>query len=138
MEQFARQSVDAIDGSVELIKSLYNNDYKLAVASASNLKYVNTVLETLGVKKYFSYVVSGDMVSKGKPDPESFLLAAEKINALPKNCIVIEDGISGMKAAKDGGMNCIGLVQDKNKQYPTKNLVSSLKEINLEYINNLI
>ncbi|MBU1202124.1 MAG: HAD family hydrolase [Nanoarchaeota archaeon] len=77
------------------------------------------------------------MVSKGKPDPESFLLAASKIKVSPEDCLVIEDGISGMKAAKTAGMYCIGLVKDKKAVYPTKNLVTSLFEVTSEYISNL-
>lgn len=134
MEKYASVSVDAIDGSVELIKSLYDQKYPMAVASASNLNYVRTVLTTLGVIDYFSGIVSGDMVSRGKPDPESFLLAASKINIHPRNCLVIEDGISGMEAAKRANMFCIGLVKDKNKQYPTKNLVTQLSEITPDFL----
>jgi HAD superfamily hydrolase (TIGR01509 family) len=136
MSEYASKSVVPIDGSVDLIKRLYSQGYSLAVASASNFKYVKTVLKTLDVFDYFSFIVSGDMVKSGKPDPESFLLAASKMNISPKNCLVIEDGISGMHAAKSAGMFCVGLV-DGAGDYPTNNLVSSLSQINLEYLNNL-
>lgn len=137
MENFASKSIDAIDNSIELIKRLSSEGYPLAVASASNLNYVRTVLSTLGVLDCFTYVVSGDMVSKGKPDPESFLLAASKINIDPENCLVIEDGISGMIAAKEGGMCCVGLVSNKNEDFPTKNLVLSLSEITKNYLEEI-
>lgn len=137
MEEFAKESVDAIDGSVELIERLASDQYPLALASASNLNYVETVLKTLDVYKYFSFVVSGDMVSRGKPDPESFLLAASKIDISPEYCLVIEDGFSGMQAAKSGGMKCVGLVTNMSKTYPTKNLVSTLSEITPEYLSTL-
>ncbi|NCC70731.1 HAD family phosphatase [bacterium] len=137
MEKFASESVEAIDDSIELIKKLFAADYPLAVASASNLNYVNTVLQKLGVLNYFSYIVSGDMVSKGKPDPESFLLASLKIKISPEYCLVIEDGVSGMQAAITGRMKCIGLVKDLNKTYPTNNLVTSLSEITQDYINQI-
>ncbi|MFC2136336.1 HAD family hydrolase, partial [Bacteroidota bacterium] len=137
MEKFASESVDVIEGSIDLIKRLSDANYSLAVASASNLNYVNSVLRTLGVKNYFSYIVSGDMVSKGKPNPESFLLASSKINVPSEYCLVIEDGVSGMQAAQTGGMKCIGLVKNINKTYPTKNLVTSLSEITQDYINQI-
>ena len=137
MEKFASKSVDAISGSIKLIQRLSQDGYPLAVASSSNLNYVETVLKTLDVFNHFSYIVSGDMVKKGKPDPESFLLASSKIQINPKNCLVIEDGISGMQAAVAGGMKCIGLVKDTNKSYPTKNLVISLSEITQDYINQI-
>lgn len=106
----------------------------MAVASASNLKYVESVLKTLGIIDLFGFVATGDMVSKGKPDPEIFLLAASKINIAPEHCLVIEDGRSGMTAAIAGNMKCIGLVPDRNGSYPTQNLIESLSEITDEYI----
>ena len=137
MEKFASESVDAIEGSIDLIRRLCDANYPLAVASASNLNYVRTVLKTLGVIDHFAYIVSGDMVSKGKPNPESFLLASSKIKIPSEYCLVIEDGVSGMQAAKAGGMKCIGLVRNLSKSYPTKNLVTSLSEITQEYINQI-
>ena len=137
MEKFASESVDAIEGSIDLIRRLCDANYPLAVASASNLNYVRTVLKTLGVIDHFAYIVSGDMVSKGKPNPESFLLASSKIEIPSEYCLVIEDGVSGMQAAKAGGMKCIGLVRNLSKSYPTKNLVTSLSEITQEYINQI-
>ena len=77
------------------------------------------------------------MVSHGKPDPEIFLLAASRINIKPQECLVIEDGISGMEAAKSAKMKCIGLVEKKSKNYPTKNQVLSLFEITNDYLKNL-
>jgi HAD superfamily hydrolase (TIGR01509 family) len=137
MEKFASKSVDAIEGSIDLIRRLHGANYPLAVASASNLNYVRTVLITLGVIDHFSYIVSGDMVAKGKPNPESFLLASSKIGISPKYCLVIEDGVSGMQAAKAGGMKCVGLVKDVDKIYPTNNLVTALSEITQDYMNQI-
>jgi HAD superfamily hydrolase (TIGR01509 family) len=136
MKKFASESVKAVDGSIKLIDRL-SADYILTVASASNLSYVKTVLKKLGVINYFSYIVSGDMVKYGKPNPESFLLASLKIRIPPQNCLVIEDGVSGMQAAITGRMKCIGLVADCSQSYPTKNLVTSLSEINQDYLTQI-
>ena len=132
MEELAAKSVREVDGAVDLIKMFNAAGFSSAVASASNSNYVEIVLDKLNVRKYFTVVICGDMVRKGKPDPESFLLAAAKLNVLPRNCLVIEDGISGMEAAKRANMQCIGLVKDKKQRYPTKNLVLSLTEITAE------
>ncbi len=137
MKRLASVSVDEVPGSRKLIKTLADGGYGLAVASASNRDYVDRVLDALDVKRYFRAIVGGDMVEKGKPDPEIFLLAAEKIKIAPENCLVIEDGISGMEGAKRAGMECIGLVERPAGDYPTKNLVSGLEEITPEYINSL-
>ena len=137
MQKLASKSVDEIPGSVNLIKSLKEKNFKLAVASASNLNYVKSVLKTLKIIDFFNAIISGDMVSHGKPDPESFLLAASKINISPEKCLVIEDGKSGMLAAKLANMKCIGLVKDKKLIYPTENVVLSLSEVTKEYLENI-
>jgi HAD superfamily hydrolase (TIGR01509 family) len=138
MEELASKSIDEIEGATKLIQGLYNSGFKMAVASASNQIYVKNVIRSLGLEKYFKFLISGDMVSSGKPSPEIFLLAASKLEVNPINCLVIEDGVSGMQAAKAGNMKCIGLVDSKNKEYPIKNLVLSLDEITSEYLDNLI
>ena len=137
MEKLASESVDAIPSSINLIKMFYEMKLPLAIASSSNLKYIRSVLSKLGVINYFSTIASGDMVSKGKPDPEIFLLAASKINIPAEKCLVIEDGASGMEAARRGNMKCIGLVNDKNGNYPTKNLVTSLSEVTPSYLSQI-
>lgn len=138
MARAAEDGIDAVSGSVELIRALSDAGYPMAVASASNAAYVRTVLRKLDVIDLFSFIVSGDMVSCGKPDPESFLLAASLIGVSPDHCLVIEDGISGMEAARRGGMRCIGLVPDENAaEYPTDLLIRSLAEITPEYIRSL-
>lgn len=137
METLASRSVDQVDGSVELVKKMHDLGLKKAVASASNANYVAQVIKSLDLERYFEFLASGDMVSRGKPDPEIFLLAAAKLGADPAQCLVIEDGVSGMQAAKTAGMKCIGLVASKEKPYPTANLVCSLREITPEYLNSL-
>lgn len=129
MEAFAARGVDPIPGSIDLIRRLSENGYHLALASASNIGYVETVLRTLNIRDAFSCAIGGDMVKKGKPDPESFLRAAEGISVHAENCLVIEDGRSGMEAAQRAGMHCIGLVRQIKNGYPTSHLVTHLNEI---------
>lgn len=131
------QTIEAIEGATELIQKLHDANVKMAVASASPQMYVKHVLESLGVDKFFGALISSDMVTKGKPDPEVFLLAASRLGADPKICVVIEDGVHGMEGAKRGGMKCIGLVKSKEEKYPTENLVLSLDEVTFEYLENL-
>lgn len=135
--ELASKSVDTISGAIDLIKRLKDQGYKLAIASSSISKYVEFVLTTLEIKNYFDAIVSGDMVTNGKPDPEIFLLAANKLEIAPNLCLVIEDAKSGMEAARRAGMVCIGLVTDITKDFPTKNKVTGLNQITLEYIKFL-
>jgi HAD superfamily hydrolase (TIGR01509 family) len=137
MKELVTKGVDEIPGAISLIKSLHKDKLTLAIASASNWKYAKSVLEKLEVIIFFNAIITGEMVTKGKPDPAMFLLAAEKINVPPEQCVVIEDGVSGMIAAKSAEMKCIGLVEDDKGEYPTENLVTSITEITSEYIKNL-
>ncbi|MFA5745977.1 MAG: HAD family phosphatase [archaeon] len=124
-----KKELKEIPGSVELIKKLYKDGYKLAVASATNRLQVETNLKKLKVRKYFSVVVTGDDVKHGKPNPESYLLAAKKLHSKSSECIVIEDGINGMQAGKNAKMFVIGLVPKGSKlKYPADLLVNTHKE----------
>lgn len=137
MAELAKISVDEVDGAKDLIKKFYAFGFPMAVGSASNYSYVVAVLEKLNVKQYFKAIVAGDLVKKGKPNPEIFLTAAKKIGISPEECLVIEDGAHGMTAAKKAKMKCIGLVKNKDEEYPTKNLVTSLRQISLEYLREI-
>jgi beta-phosphoglucomutase family hydrolase len=137
MEKLAAESVQEIPGATQLIKRLAQEKMPLAVASASNLNYIKVVLRGLKVIDYFKAVVSSEMVARGKPSPDIFLLAAEKLRIKPEECLVIEDGLSGMEAAKAAKMKCIGLVSAKEKSYPITNLVLSLAEITPQYLQKI-
>lgn len=137
METLASKHVDPIPGSLDLIRRLYDNGYVLALASASNIGYVETVLGALGVRDRFLCVIGGDMVTKGKPDPESFLTAAAGIDVAPEQCLVIEDGRSGMEAAQRAGMHCVGLVKQIKKGYPTSHLVTQLSDVDDTFLASL-
>ena len=66
-------------------------------------------LDTIGVRHYFDGIVGGDMVARGKPDPEIFLLAARQLRAQPARCVVIEDSPAGVTAARRAGMRAIAV-----------------------------
>ncbi len=123
--------VDAIPGAIKLVKEAFKKNIPQAVASASGKKYVNAIIEELGIKKYFKAIITGDQVRKGKPDPEIFLKAAKSLKVNPAGCLVIEDGGAGMIGAKNAGMKCIGLVYD-NKKYPVNFKTNDLRKITID------
>lgn len=94
-------------GASKLIKKLHNAGLKLAVASSSGMERINSSLEKLGVTDMFDVVVSGMTVENPKPAPDTFLEAARKLKCTPDECIVIEDSLNGMKAAKNAEMICV-------------------------------
>ncbi len=101
------EKLPTIPGVAALIKQLNSNGYRLALASSASAKRIDLFLTKLRLKKYFPVVVCGDDVRQGKPAPDIFLLAAQKLGLQPKDCVVIEDAENGVLAAKSAGMKCI-------------------------------
>jgi len=96
-------------GARELLEALQGK-VKVALASMNNRPVIDSTLKALKVKKCFTEVVTRDEVSKSKPDPEIFLKTALKIGSDPANCVVFEDSIFGVEAAKAAGMACIAVL----------------------------
>jgi HAD superfamily hydrolase (TIGR01509 family) len=85
-------------------------DISLAICSTSHERAVNLVAEVLlgpERKSHFNAILAGDVVSKKKPDPEIYNLAAERLKLVPSECVVIEDTRIGLLAAKAAGMHCV-------------------------------
>ena len=81
------------------LKTLKNENIALAIASSS--KNAKTILENAGIIDFFSVIVDGTLISKAKPDPEIFLLAAERLNVSLNDALVVEDALAGIKAANN-------------------------------------
>ena len=90
-------------GLYMLLNYLKVNDYKLAVCSSSSFNSVIHHLKSADVYNYFDIIVSGDMVSKAKPDPEIYLKACEMLNVDPKDCYALEDSKNGLLSAHNAG-----------------------------------
>ena len=98
---------DVLPGVVPLLQQAQARHIPCAVASAS--KNAPLILEKLGVRAYFATIVNPDSLSKGKPDPEIFLAAANSIGVLPQNAIGFEDAQSGIDGLKAAGIYAVGL-----------------------------
>ena len=99
-----------IPGAVDLVDALSATGFKLAVGSSGPPENIAVTLEKLGRASRFSAVVSGADVTRGKPDPQVFLLVAERLGVPPQQCAVIEDAAAGIEAANRAGMTSIALV----------------------------
>ncbi|MBP9757374.1 MAG: HAD family phosphatase [Candidatus Pacebacteria bacterium] len=133
-ELFMARSADytPIEGTIARIESLYGRT-PLGVASASRPEVVRLVLNTIGVIRRFDALASSKEVERGKPAPDVFLLAAARLGVNPRDCIVVEDGVSGMIGAKAAGMQCVALVTDRNREYPADIVVTDLRDVPLSY-----
>lgn len=134
------RELELVPGLLPLLKELKESDLLLALASSSPLRVINFVLDKFSLRKFFSAVVSGDFIELGKPNPDIYLCTAKKLGVKPRECVVIEDSINGVKSAKSAGMVCIA-VPDKRlsqKEFQIVDLiVDSLDKINVEMIKNL-
>ncbi len=129
MNYLTHGNVREVSGTREFIERLKNFGIPLAVASASRLQFIEFVLSELGQRDKFNTIASAEEVEKGKPEPDLFLLAARRLSIMPEDCLVIEDGINGMAAAKRAGMRCVGLIQrGVDQQYPADLLVEDLRD----------
>lgn len=98
---------EILSGVAEFLTHIRANGMKVALGSAS--KNSPIILERTGLSKYFDAIVDGNDVSTAKPDPEVFLLGAERLGLKPEECLVFEDAQAGIEAAQAGGMKVVAV-----------------------------
>ena len=100
--------VSLFEGAIELLEELHGR-IKIALATMSNRKVVGKLLSEKRIEGYFDVVVTADEIVKPKPDPEVFLVSAAKLGVKPEECVVVEDSVFGVRAAKVAEMKCIAV-----------------------------
>lgn len=137
LELLNKEAIPVYDTTVELIKNLRSKGIKVAIISSSkNCPYI---LEKTGIDKLTDAIVSGNDITKGKPDPQVFLMAAERIGQDVNECVVFEDALLGVEAAKNGHFRCVGIDRHSNPDRLKKAniVVKDLGEINYEKLLKL-
>lgn len=99
-------------GVKRVLDVLSTNKMKTAVASSATKAAIDLMLGALQIKDYFQAIASGEEVAQSKPAPDVFLLGAKRLNVEPANCLVVEDSINGIRAAKAAGMSCLAVPCD--------------------------
>jgi len=102
--------IDALPGVRRCLDRLNAGGWRQAVASAAPRLNVETILDALNIADCFDAIVSAEDVQRGKPDPQVFLLAAERLGVSPARCIVLEDAPAGIEGARRAGMRSIGVL----------------------------
>jgi HAD superfamily hydrolase (TIGR01509 family) len=108
-EIVVERGIESLPGVTRWLDELRSYGIPCAIGSSTERLNIDTILNVLGIGHYFSAIVSADDVSRGKPDPEVFLTAAQRIGREPARCVVFEDALVGIEAAHRGGMKAIGV-----------------------------
>jgi len=114
--QLFHPHIKAPNGLTDFLKQCNHHGVYPSIATSAPPDNVDFVLDSLQLRSYFSLIVDETMVKKGKPDPEIYLLTAQKLGIAPSNCVVFEDSLSGTVAARSAGMNVIGVTTTHTRQ----------------------
>ena len=107
-QKIIQSDLEPIEGIRELLSELKNKNIPTAIASSSPRSFIDVVVSKFKLQDYFRFIVSGEEVANGKPEPDVYIETAKKLGMLPRDCTVIEDSKNGVLAAKAAGMKCIG------------------------------
>ena len=128
-------------GVLELMETaLARDDFRVAIATSGTLEKSRAVLNAVGIPYRKMVYINGNDVTHKKPDPELFLLAAERTGIDPSHCVVIEDAPNGIQAAKTAGAKCIAVTNSASadKLQQADLICESLEQINIKTIQKLI
>ncbi len=114
----------------ELLDFLKAHGIKMALATSTAMYITERNMEITGIGKYMDHIITGDMVKNGKPAPDIFLFAAEKLSAAPAECAVIEDSYNGLRAAHTAGMQAIMVIDGQEPTEETHSItVAECKDL---------
>jgi beta-phosphoglucomutase len=139
-----RQGVALLPGVAELLAGLRRIGWVQAVGSSAPRANLELLLDVTRTRDYFTAVVAMEDTTRGKPDPQVFLTAAEKLGAPPRRCVVLEDAVAGVQAAKAAGMKCVAVrfvghhTEDKLRAAGADRVVESLAEVTAEEVRRLV
>ncbi len=119
---------DIKDGLFELLDFLKENNYKIAVATATDLQRSTVYLKKAGVYGYFNVIVCGNMVKNGKPEPDIYIAAADKLELEPCECAALEDSPNGLRSAHAAGCHTIMIPDLSQPDDEVKPFVNSVYE----------
>ena len=140
--EMLKTTTEPIQSTVDFIKSIPKEKYKLAVNSAINKWVIEHQIGLIGISHLFDALTSGlDELPPHyeKPHPEIYLRTARKLNVLPEFCLGIEDSTPGVKSVKSAGMKCIGFINPNSGNQDLSEadlIVDDLRKVPLEFYNS--
>lgn len=108
-EQCSRSRIDLLPGVKQVVTFLVGRGLLLGIASSGSRESIRRILVRLGLDRVFGVVVAGEDVTKGKPDPEPYEVAALRLGVRPDECVVFEDSTVGVQSAKNAGCTVVGV-----------------------------
>lgn len=108
--------IKPVNGLIDFLEILKNKNIPMAIATSGIQPNIDFMFENIPIKRYFKAVINSSHITKGKPDPEIYLKVASLLNVPPKNCLVFEDAVVGIKSAKAAGMKVIAVATTQPKE----------------------
>jgi beta-phosphoglucomutase family hydrolase len=132
--------VKPLPGALRLLQELHERGIGMAIASSTVRENIRLIVSSLGIEECFQAIITGHDVTEGKPSPQVFLLAAQRLSAEPGYCIVFEDAVAGVKAAKSAGMYCVAITttHPREKLKEADLVVDSLEEVTVKDLEKLL
>lgn len=132
-EQF-RAGLKVVPHVVPLLDQLSKAGIRFCIASSGSIRRIDVALDATRLKGRFAHIFSAEYVSEGKPAPDLFQHAAERLGVSADRCLVIEDSPSGVKAAKAAGMRCVAFVGGAHLAQRRQEHAAELKELGADFV----
>ena len=114
--QIYQPFITPVLGLIELLTILKDNNIPMAIATSGIQPNIDFMFQHIPIKIFFKTIVNSSHITKGKPDPEIYLKTASLLGIAPKNCLVFEDAVVGIKSAKSAGMKVIAIATTHSKE----------------------
>jgi len=108
--------IEAVPGVAKFLETQKAKGMKFAMGTGNRIEATDFLLKKVGLREYFPFIITNKDVENSKPAPDIFLKAVEKLGLKPEECIVFEDAVNGVQAAKAGHMHCIALITTTPKE----------------------
>lgn len=135
--KLARGKLRPIEGSIEILKFLKEKGFRLALVSSTPKENIDFIFKELGLEGIFEAVISGSDIKAGKPNPECYLLAIDRLKVKPSRSYVVEDSEHGLEAGMKAGAKCIGITTTHKCLKNADIVIQNFKELK-EFISKII
>jgi beta-phosphoglucomutase len=140
----ARRGVELLPGVRALLEDLHRIGFRQAIGSSAPRANLELILRLTGIERFFGAVIGMEETQRGKPDPQVFQVAAERLGVAPARCVVLEDAVAGVEAARAAGMKCVAVravghhPEAALRQAGADLVVDSLEQVHAQTILDLL